>query len=264
MIEKFLTAQEYDNYFVATLNRIRNKIVNDIPKISNFSILDVATGYGYFAIAIAKYNPHVKIIAIDISEEDINKARINIELNKLTDCIQPIQMDATKISFSDESFDMVVNFLGLEDIYMTRGRKGIALTFSRVCRVLKSNGYFCFVAMPSDEMETEAQKIEGQLFSFICKATWLTSQEYESMLKKTGFRLLKKKNYYTGKKLTPEQARNEIQFACDNVPKIYRIKTPTSRAVWNKFGNRIKKYGVGHYSKLVLYITKKYTGLYES
>lgn len=124
-------------------------------------------------------------------------------------------------------------------------------------RVLKSDSYFCFVVMPPEEMETGAQKIEVALFSYICDATWLSAKEYEKMLEEAGFRLIKKENYYTGKKLTPEQAKAEIKFACDNAPKIYGVETPPFGKVWKKFGKDIEKHGLGHYSKVVLMIAQK-------
>ena len=166
-------------------------------------------------------------------------------------------MDATSMTFPDESFDMVVNFLGLEDIHMTRGKEGVHKTFHEVSHILKPAGYFCFVAMPPEEMESDAQKLENEVFSYICGATWLSAKEYEEMLKETGLKLLMKKAYYTGKKLTPEQAKEEIEFACENVPKIYGIDTPPFDEVWEKFGERIEKHGMGHYSKVVLFIAQK-------
>ena len=137
---------------------------------------------------------------------------------------------------------------------MTRGKIGIQKVFSEVNRILKPRGYFNFVAMPPDEMETEAQKIEVKLFSYICNATWLRIKEYENILEETGFELIKKEEYYTGKKLTSKQIKEEIEFACNNVQKIYGIETPTFEDVWDRFGQRIEKHGSGHYSKVTSFI----------
>jgi hypothetical protein len=82
-------------------------------------------------------------------------------------------------------------------------------------------------------------------------------REYKKMLEKNGFRLLARRLYHTGKKLTPQQAREEIRFACENVPRIYGVKTPCFDKVWEEFGNRIEEHGLGHYSKVVLFIAQK-------
>lgn len=111
--------------------------------------------------------------------------------------------------------------------------------------------------MPPEELETEAQRIEVALFSYICDATWLSTRKYEEMLEKAKFRLERKKSYCTGKKLTSEQAKAEIKYACKWVPKIYGIKTPSFEDIWERFGPDIGRHGLGHYSKVVLMLAKK-------
>ncbi|USG99223.1 methyltransferase domain-containing protein [Thermococcus argininiproducens] len=256
MNEQYIFSHEYPTYF-SKLNGLRSKIAKDLPIKPGMKILDLATGYGFFAVEIAKCEGTVRITGIDIAQNDIIKAKDNIKKHGLDNRIRVVQMDATSMTFPDESFDMVVNFLGLEDIHMTRGKEGVRKTFHEVSRILKPEGYFCFVAMPPEEMESDAQKLENEVFSYICSATWLSAKEYEEMLKEAGLKLLTKKAYYTGKKLTPEQAKEEIEFACENVPKIYGIGTPSFDEVWEKFRERIEKHGMGHYSKVVLFIAQK-------
>lgn len=106
-------------------------------------------------------------------------------------------------------------------------------------------------------METAAQKIEVELFSYICDATWFSVNEYLKMLNNNGFQLIGRKNYYTNKKLSVEQAKEEIIYACDNDPKIYGVKTKPFDDIWNKFGENIEKNGLGHYSKVVLCLARK-------
>jgi ubiquinone/menaquinone biosynthesis C-methylase UbiE len=256
MIEKYVSNKEYNTYY-ETLSNLRSRIAKDLPVESNAKILDVGTGYSYFAIEIAKLNKNVRLTGIDISKECVYKARINVKKEKLQNRIEIKKMDAINMEFNDEEFDMVVNFTGLEDIHMSRGKTGVYKTFSEVSRVLKSNSYFCFVVMPPEEMETAAQRIEVELFSYICDATWLSVDEYLKMLDNNDFKLIRKKNYYTNKKLTVEQAKEEIIYSCDNDPKIYGVKTKPFDDVWNKFGEDIEKNGLGHYSKVILFIANK-------
>lgn len=256
MIERYISSSEYQIYY-EKLNALRFRIAKDLPIKPDMRILDVGTGYGYFAIEAASCDSSLKIAGIDISKDSIRKARKNIKKQGFQDCIKILNMDATEMNFNKAEFDMAINFTGLEDIHMTRGKAGVQRTFLEVNRVLKLNSYFCFVIMPPEEMETKAQKIEVALFSYICDATWLTTREYEDMLQKAKFKLIRKRSYYTGKKLSSEQAKIEIRFACKNVPKIYGINTPSFKEIWAKFGHDIEENGLGYCSKVVLMIARK-------
>ncbi len=256
MSEKYITNKEYETYY-RNLNSLRYRIAKDLPVHQKMNILDLATGSAYFAIEVARLYPDVKITGIDIAESDIRNAKKNIKRDNLKERIQVLKMDALDIKFKSAYFDMAINFTGLEDIHMTRGRAGVKRTFIEVGRVIRPHSHFCFVVMPPEDMETDAQRIEVALFSYICDATWLSMGEYEDMLNVAGFKLIDKKSYYTGKILTPEQAKAEIRYACKNVPRIYDIVTPTFEEIWNKFGESIEENGLGHYSKVILIIARK-------
>ncbi len=256
MIEEYITNSEFETYY-PKLSGLRPRIAKDLPIKPGVNILDVATGEAYFAMEIARLNSSLKVTGIEITQTGIRDSKKNIKREGLIDRVKVVEMDATRMSFDGEEFDMAVNFTGLEDIHMTRGKAGVEKTFHEVARVLKPDSYFCIVVMPPEEMETEAQKIEVALFSYICNATWLSISEYEGMLDKAGFIPVKRKTYYTGKKLTPEQAQAEIRFAIKYDPKIYGITTPSFEEVWAQFGQRIEKNGLGHYSKVVLIVARK-------
>ena len=107
-------------------------------------------------------------------------------------------------------------------------------------------------------METKAQKIAVNLFTYICNASWLNTWEYETCIEKAKLRLIDLKSFYTNKKLNTKQAQDEIRFACENVPKIYGVRTHTYEETWAKFSEEIEENGLGHYSKLVLMIAEKF------
>lgn len=256
MTEQYMSNQEYETHF-EKLWGLRSRIARDSPIKPGMYILDVATGEGFFAIEVAKRDTSLKIIGIDIFQGAIRDARRNIRKQNFQDRIEIVEMDATKMRFHREEFDMAINFTGLEEIHMTRGEEGVQETFLEVNRVLKPESYFCFVVMPPEEMESMAQKTEVALFSYICGATWLNSKKYEAMLEKAKFKLIGKKSYYTGMKFTPQQAKDEIRYTIKNVPKIYGIDTPTFEEVWAKLGQDIEENGLGSYSKVVLMIAQK-------
>lgn len=258
--ERYLSDGEYENYF-PHLSGLREKVAKDLPLSSHAKILDLATGYGYFAIQVAQLAPSLKVTGVDLNEKDVKEARKSVMRHELMDRVHILQMDVTALSFPSETFDFVINFLGLEDIHMTRGREGVKQAFREAARVLKPGGSFCFTAMPPEEMETEAQKIEVDVFSFICCATWLPASDYLKMLKGAGFSLISRKTYYTGRKLTASQAEKEIRFACKSVPALYGKETPSFEKVWKKFGKEIVEHGMGHYSKLICFIAAKTSSL---
>ena len=256
MKEEYVSAEEYPTYF-PKLNNLRRTIVNDLPIEVNTRILDLGTGYGFFVLELAQRESSLEIVGIDISPSDILQARKNLEGYDLADRVKFIEMDATDMRFPNGSFDMIVNILGLEDIHMTRGKTGVKNTFLEANRVLRPGGLICFVAMPPDEMETEAQKTEVAVYSYICGATWLDTGEYQEMLSRARLKLIGTRSYYTGKKISPEHAEIEIRFACENVPRIYGINALPFEGTWREFGKHIQRHGMGHYSKVVLFVAEK-------
>ena len=69
--------------------------------------------------------------------------------------------------------------------------------------------------------------------------------------------LLKREVFYTGRKLTSEQARREIASIIDSASKIQGIKIRQLEDVWRKFGAEIESNGLGRYSRTVLMIARK-------
>jgi len=254
--EEFVSDDEYPTYF-SKLEGLRARVAAALPVRPGMRILDVAAGYGYFALEVATREEAVKVVGIDVSQRDVDVFKRNVKTLGLGGRVEAVKMDATQMAFPDASFDMAVNFLGLEDIHMTRGRNGVRKAFAEVARVLAAGGYFCFTAMPPEESETRAQELEGALFSYLCGCTWLAAKEYENVLANEGFELLKKEHYDTGKKLTAAQAAEEVRFACENVPEIYGVRAASFDEVWSKFGAQIEKHGLGHYSKVALFVAQK-------
>jgi ubiquinone/menaquinone biosynthesis C-methylase UbiE len=256
MTEEYISDEEFRNYY-PSLNGLRERIAWDLPGDLGDSVIDVATGYGFFALEIARRFKDLRMVLIDISKPDIDAAFEKITAAQLDDRVDIIRSDATCLCLADASLDAAVNFLGLEDIHMTRGREGVRKVFAEVSRALRPRGLFSFVSMPSDKMETEAQRVEVNVFSSICDATWLGSADYDRMLTEAGFEVLSKEAYRTGKKLTSKQAKAEIEFACSEVPKIYGVKSRDFGSIWKEYGEVIERDGMGHYSKVVLTVARK-------
>jgi len=260
MAEKYLSDSAYKTHF-EELNGLRYRIAKKLPVKPGMKILDLASGDGGFAVEVAKRFSDLEVIGIDIDPVMVKSANRNIRKHRLQARVRIVNTDAARTDFKKDEFDIIVNFTGLDEIFMTGGVSGIQNTFFEMNRILKMGNFFCLAIMPTGEMETNAQKLEIDLFKYMCNAVYLSNKKYDQMLKKANFKLIKKLNYYSGIKFTPEQAEKEIKYTLNDNRNSCGIKRPTFKQVWDKFGDKIEKFGVGCYSKITLLITKKINGI---
>lgn len=120
----------------------RKKVVKSVKNQNPKTILDIATGTGDLAIAMAKATD-AKITGFDLSAGMLEVGKRKIAEENLQDRIEMIQGDAEKMPFADDSFDVITvafgvrNFenlkKGLDDIYrvLKPGGKLIILEFSQ-------------------------------------------------------------------------------------------------------------------------------------
>lgn len=70
--------------------------------------LDLCTGGGSIGIAIAKYLPHVKIDAVDLSKDALDVAKINVALHGVGDSVRLIESDLFS-AIGDKQYDLIVS-----------------------------------------------------------------------------------------------------------------------------------------------------------
>jgi release factor glutamine methyltransferase len=109
--KNFWKDEFYVNKFVLDPRPETEGIVEESIKLiknkhSSIKILDIGTGSGALAISLAREFINAKIIAIDISEEAINVANININNKKLKN---QIQLRKTTLEKINEKFDLIVS-----------------------------------------------------------------------------------------------------------------------------------------------------------
>lgn len=81
--------------------------------LQHISVLDIGTGSGIIAIALAKLIPDIKVIAIDIEEEILELAKENAKLNNVEEKIKFTTCDIFSQSadklFAQNKFDLIIS-----------------------------------------------------------------------------------------------------------------------------------------------------------
>jgi ubiquinone/menaquinone biosynthesis C-methylase UbiE len=255
---EYLTNEEYQRYWV-DLGGMRTKVSKDLEFVTGMKILDVGTGWGFFAIEMAKRLKKGGIVGIDIVPKGLGRAKELIRKKDITDIVEIVRVDATKLSFMKYSFDFSTSFLGMRDIYMTKGKEGVKETTKEMVRVTKPGGRIILCITPPEDAETEDQKlaieVEGEVFG----AKSLPKKFYADVFRDNGVLLRTVEEYSTNKKLTAKQTRVELKDGIEIARKIYGKTIPEFKDVWNRYKKRIESFGYGMYSKIVMLVGEKAT-----
>lgn len=104
--------------------------------IKSGRVLDIGTGSGWLAIELAKAKGcHFDIIALDISENMIKKARENAGRSGVENKIKFLVATAAALPFPDNSFDLVISYASLH-----HWLKPVTV-FDEVARVTRETGH---------------------------------------------------------------------------------------------------------------------------
>lgn len=90
---------------IAVLDRLKGWAADSPPP----RIVDVGTGSGAIAVAVAKHAPQASLTAVDISPEALAVARRNAEANEVADRIEFVHSDLLNALPPDATFDVVVS-----------------------------------------------------------------------------------------------------------------------------------------------------------
>ena len=111
----------------------RKKVVKSVKKEKPKSILDIATGTGDLAIAMAKATD-AKITGFDLSAGMLEVGKVKVKDENLQDQIEMIQGDAENMPFEDNSFDAITLSFGV------RNFENLEKGLNEIYRVLKPGG----------------------------------------------------------------------------------------------------------------------------
>lgn len=123
----------------------RRKTAKLVAKAQPKKILDLATGTGDLAIALAKHNPQAHITGVDFSEKMLEIGKAKIQKQHLGNQIELLQGDAANLPFEDHSFDAVTVAFGV------RNFEDLDKGLSEIFRVTKTGGLDCILEFSMPE-----------------------------------------------------------------------------------------------------------------
>lgn len=113
----------------------RKRVVKLVNETNPDTILDIATGTGDLAIALAKTNAS-KIVGLDISSGMLEIGKQKISQKKLQNIINMVLGDSENMPFDDNTFDAITVAFGV------RNFESLETGLAEILRVLKPNGIF--------------------------------------------------------------------------------------------------------------------------
>ena len=113
----------------------RKKVVNIVKESSPNTILDIATGTGDLAIALASTNAN-KIIGLDISSGMLEVGKQKVTKKGLENRIEMVWGDSENMPFEDNAFDAITVAFGI------RNFETLENGLKEILRVLKPGGRF--------------------------------------------------------------------------------------------------------------------------
>ena len=253
---RFLSDEEYENYWI-DLGGVRGAIASDLAKEKAVLLLDVACGWGLYTFHLASHHPQCRAVAVDIIPSEFSNMRERRAETHATDAIDPLMADATKLPLRDRVFDLSTSFLGMRDIHMTQGQKGVEDANREMFRTLKMGGRVALAVTPPDLAETEDKRIAIEVEGEVFGARSLPSTFYLELFQENGVELIGIKTYSTGVKMTAKQAKKELKDGLEIAEDIYEINAPKFEDVWKRYGPSIEEHGYGMYSKITVFLGKK-------
>lgn len=113
----------------------RRRTVRAVAKLAPKDILDLATGTGDLAIALARHTQNTKIIGADLSAEMLAVAAKKVAALNLQERISLRQCGAVKIDLEDASVDVVTIAFGIRNFEEREA------SLAEIHRTLRSNGH---------------------------------------------------------------------------------------------------------------------------
>lgn len=131
-----------------------SRIIDSLPLKPNAKVLDLGTGTGYVALAIARKYQEVQVVGLDIVKDALAKNAERAKQEGLSNVVF-LSYDGTAFPFQAGEFDIVVTRYALHHF------PDIRATFGEISRVLKSEGRL-FIADPTPNDDDTSREDESR------------------------------------------------------------------------------------------------------
>lgn len=254
---QYFTDEEYERAF-DEFGDMRKKIANLLESEVDAApeiILDVPAGHGYLGAELAQSFPNSRILALGLPNDYLTYTYLRNSKaypQEIWNRFQYLISDAIEIPLSNQSCNIVANFLGLEDIMMTRGVKGVESILFEMARIVSKSGLVEISLVEyGDSPEERVAKDVWDTIGLNC--VFQNRDWYMNKLIEYGLSLSAEEVLTFPKKMTANQAKEELEFACENTPKTFSsfgVKAISFSELWEKFGDRIKEHGMAYWSTI--------------
>ncbi len=211
-------APVYDLVFGAVFERGRDAAIAAAERVGG-RVLEVGVGTG---IALPHYSKNCRLCGIDISEQMLRKAQERVTELKLTNVEGLWVMDAERLTFPDNSFDVVVAQ------YVVTTAPNPEATLDEFARVLKPGGEIILVSRVGAEAGMR-RALEHWFAPAARKLGWRTEfsfERYQKWANRTaGVRLIERRNmpplgHFSLIRFTKDSAANGVRgnSARDGLP----------------------------------------------
>jgi ubiquinone/menaquinone biosynthesis C-methylase UbiE len=137
LTQKKLWAKLYNRFFWDVDDfEIARRVLENIPPGFSGRLLDVPAGTGVFTAGAYKGLPHAAVMAVDRSEDMLNRMRARCAGNGAEN-VTCARADVAALPYADAEFDLVLSMNGFH-AFPEKNK-----AFSETARVLKPGGIFC-------------------------------------------------------------------------------------------------------------------------
>jgi len=238
------------------IKNIAKYVAKNIKKSDN--VLDVLTGYANFLIQLVKIKK-IKIIGIDNSDFILKVTNRKIRKEGLANLVELRKIDAREMPFSNNYFDVVVNYGGWGDVVLTCGKIGIRKIIKEMARVLKPKGKivisFVLVGKPRNKIEAIDEKIQIYLYG---RKRHYPKEYFINELKRNNIKIIRKIVFpFSQRRKNPTMTKKMLKEHQKEVNLEFGIKSRSYKQVWKRFGLFIEKYGYGFGRGIIVLIGQK-------
>ncbi len=217
------------------------KLSNLMKSFTNARILDVGTGNGNFVKIMGSFNDGFKnIIGIDILESSIKSCIANNSDERITF----MKMDALKMDFEDDSFDVVSLSNSLHHL------EDISATLKEMERVLAPEGILIFCEMMSNNL-SKRQKSHLAMHHFAAEIdrdrgsthneTFTDKEILEHLNEKSNLDIIDVWELVSPN--TNEITKKEIEWLFETIDRVQeRVEGSDKIEYYRKKADKIKKY----------------------